>query len=296
MPRIRSLKPEFWSSPGIETISPWARLLFQAMWNWADDAGRGTCNLRELQGFAFPNDTAEEVGTSDGFRRTMSEVRGQFGVIFYRVKGRPYYEIPSFHGHQRNERMAKGKHPSSTEGEPWDFMALSSDGAEDVGASDTTARNVSEAPTTSGTGCKEQGNRGTGESAPSGAGTSVPREINAGVVVGAWTDAYEATAGTKASGGMRGQVGREARQLLEDGADPALVLQAARDVAEKGRSTLEREYGPLAARARIRAVPDDEDYEAPQAPREVVFDPDPSRLIRWHEEQKAAWLAERGRA
>jgi len=37
-------------------------------------------------------------------------------------------------------------------------------------------------------------------------------------------------------------------------------------------------------------------YVAPQAPREVVFDPDPSRLSRWHAEQKAAWLAEQGSA
>lgn len=26
MPRIRTIKPEFWSSPGIETTSPWIRV------------------------------------------------------------------------------------------------------------------------------------------------------------------------------------------------------------------------------------------------------------------------------
>ena len=43
-------------------------------------------------------------------------------------------------------------------------------------------------------------------------------------------------------------------------------------------------------------VSDVEEYVAPQAPREVVFDPDPTALPRWHEQQKATWLAARGRA
>ena len=56
MPRIRTIKPEFWSSPGVAKMSPLARLTFIGMWNWADDAGRGTYNPRELMGFIFPND------------------------------------------------------------------------------------------------------------------------------------------------------------------------------------------------------------------------------------------------
>ncbi|GAA4928929.1 hypothetical protein GCM10023224_05370 [Streptomonospora halophila] len=122
MARIRTIKPEFWSSPGIETISPWARLLFIAMWNWADDAGRGTCQLRELQSFAFPLDEEAPVATMGGFRQALAEVRDQFGVVFYKVGGRPYYAIPSWKRHQRNERTAQSRFPAPEEGEPWDFM------------------------------------------------------------------------------------------------------------------------------------------------------------------------------
>lgn len=123
MPRIRTIKPEFWSSPGIENTSPWSRLLFIAMWNWADDAGRGTCQLRELQAFAFPYDEdAPEVATMAGFRRTLAEVRDQYDVVFYKVSGRPYYAIPSWKRHQRNERTAKSKYPAPNEGEKWDFL------------------------------------------------------------------------------------------------------------------------------------------------------------------------------
>jgi hypothetical protein len=168
MARIRTIKPEFWSSPGVETISPWARLLYIAMWNWADDAGRGTCNLRELQAFAFPFDeAAEDVGSSDGFRRTLAEVRGRFGVVFYRVDGRCYYAIPTWRKHQRNERSAQSRHPAPEEGEPWDFMPPDQGSS---GSSDNLRHRVteapssaSEAPKSSGPGTGEQGNRGTGE-------------------------------------------------------------------------------------------------------------------------------------
>lgn len=247
MPRIRSLKPEFWSSPGIETISPWARLLYMAMWNWADDAGRGTCNLRELQSFAFPHDEeSEDVGTSDGFRRVMSEVRGQFGVVFYKVNGRPYYEIPSFVGHQRNERVAKGKYPTSSEGEPWDFMPPTREGAEAPTTSVVPIRKMSAAPTTSGTGYKEQGNRGTGDSAPNGAGAASPIDVTPNVVVAAWVEAFTAPTGRQSPPtSMRSQAGKEAKQLLDGGAVPHLVVEAARLAGDKGYATLQREYAPL---------------------------------------------------
>ena len=145
MPRIRTVKPEFWSSPGIENISPWARLLFIAMWNWADDAGRGTCQLKQLQAFAFPNDDEEEapeVATMTGFKHTLDEVRNQYSVVFYKVDGRPYYAIPSWKRHQRNERTAKSKHPAPEEGQKWDFLGPDQRRG---GSSDNLRRTVAEA-------------------------------------------------------------------------------------------------------------------------------------------------------
>ena len=56
MPRIRSIKPEFWDSPSTASASLRVRLLFIAMWNWADDHGRGTANASQVLSFAFPND------------------------------------------------------------------------------------------------------------------------------------------------------------------------------------------------------------------------------------------------
>ena len=172
MPRIRTIKPEFWSSPGIQHLSPWARLLYIAMWNWADDSGRGTCNLRELQAFAFPLDEESEVvGTSDGFRRTLAEVRDTFGVVFYTVDGRPYYEIPSWSKHQRRERNAQSRYPGPDEGESWDFNPVTCEAKEVPSQAKETPDNVTELARTSGPGTGEQGNRGTPCSPPRGDAT-----------------------------------------------------------------------------------------------------------------------------
>ena len=150
MARIRSIKPEFWDSPSTAKASPWARLLFIAMWNWADDFGRGTANLKELEGFAFPNDDGftDMRGNTVHFRDLVAEVSDCFGVMFYEVSGRPYYAIPSWETHQRNERRAKAsKYPSP---EVRDSVA-------EIPCKST------EDPNISGAGTGEQGNRGTGE-------------------------------------------------------------------------------------------------------------------------------------
>lgn len=169
MARIRTIKPEFWDSPDTARASAVARLLYIAMWNWADDAGRGVANLKELEGFAFPNDDVRELsgGTSENFRHVLAEVRDSFEVVFYKVRGRPYYEIPSWRKHQRNERTAKGKHPSADEGLAWDFMAPDQgrDGTSDIvrRVAAEVPSTAEEAPRSSGPGTGEQGNIGTGE-------------------------------------------------------------------------------------------------------------------------------------
>lgn len=112
MARIRAIKPEFWSSPGIESLDPYARLLYVAMWNWADDNGNGVANARELLGFAFPLD--EEITVAD-LRRWLVDITRVFGVIFYTVAGRSYYSIPSWEKHQKFDRRSKGKYPDPDE-------------------------------------------------------------------------------------------------------------------------------------------------------------------------------------
>ena len=148
MARIRTIKPKFWDSPDTAKAGPWARLLFIALWNWADDYGRGTANMKELEGFAFPNDDqfTDRSGNTVQFRELVAEVSECFGVLFYTVDGRPFYAIPSWEQHQRNERRAKqSKYPSPQV----------RDGVAEIPCNDA------ELPNSSGPGTGEEGNRGT---------------------------------------------------------------------------------------------------------------------------------------
>lgn len=177
MARIRALKPEYWSSPGHRDLrgDPWARLLFMALWNWADDNGRGTANARELAGFAFPHD--EDITSAD-IRRMLGGIRRAFGVVFYEVDGRPYYAIPSWERHQKIDKRSGGRHPAPEEGQPWDPDPES---ASDLVSSDDSpvaaepSEGSSESPSSTrrepGAGTGEQGNRGEPPSSPPPAAT-----------------------------------------------------------------------------------------------------------------------------
>ena len=107
MPRIRTIKPEFFGSPDTAKASFKARILYIAMWCWADDYGVGLTNLQSLAGFAFEHDdtSASEV------QSLLSEVQGSFGVVFYTVGGRYYYAIPSWDDHQKTQRKAARRNP-----------------------------------------------------------------------------------------------------------------------------------------------------------------------------------------
>ncbi len=155
MARIRTIKPEFWDSPSTARASAVARLAFIAMWNWADDFGRGTANMKELEGFIFPNDDIPTLsgGKSRSFRDVVAEVVDCFGVLFYEVDGRPYFAIPSWQKHQRNEKRAQAKYPGPDE----------ADSAPDLGIGESSAKvrhDVAESLGSSGLGT---GEIGTGE-------------------------------------------------------------------------------------------------------------------------------------
>lgn len=170
MPRIRTIKPEFWSSPDLAGMSMEARLTYIALWNWADDSGRGSANPRELLGFVFPND---HHLTLDGFRRVLGEIRRGFGVVFYTVRGRPYFEIPTWSQHQKIDKRAADRYPASEQGIAWDPESeQSSDQHEQDDSADSTENSVVpiEFPPRTrsehGAGTGEQGNRGSTPCSP----------------------------------------------------------------------------------------------------------------------------------
>jgi len=105
VPRIRSVKPDFWDSQDTANASLRTRLLYIAMWNWADDYGIGDGHPGRIITFAFPND---DIAAAD-YPRLLADVSDAFGVVFFEHLGRPYFIIPAWDKHQRTEKKAKPK-------------------------------------------------------------------------------------------------------------------------------------------------------------------------------------------
>lgn len=155
MARIRTIKPDFWDSPDTREASMEARLMYIAMWNWADDYGIGDGNHARLVSFAFPNG---EIPVSD-YPRLLSEVSRTFGVVFFDFEGRPFYVIPTWEKHQRTEKRAKERADLTSAAR----MAVQARNHAEVEHSDTGVGESAESLGESGAGTGELGNWGTGE-------------------------------------------------------------------------------------------------------------------------------------
>lgn len=193
MARMRTLKPEFFDSPSTAEADLAVRLTFMAMWSWADDSGHGTGNLKELEAFCWPNDEVTELprrsrGNSAGapggwrnFAEICGEVAEVFGVVFYKVRNRPYYWIPSFKQHQSKDFRPTSRYPLLEEGEMFDVTSgnVIGSGSVDTSSGTTSAPmrgNSADAPGDPALVIGEQGNRGTGEQGMSADAATAPPE------------------------------------------------------------------------------------------------------------------------
>lgn len=225
MARIRTIKPEFWSDEKIVELDFEYRLLFQGIWNFADDQGYIDCSPKRIKMQIFPGDNVE---VSRGLARLLEDSL----LTAYRLKSDPeryVLHVANWEQHQRVSNPAKPRF------KPDDLE-------ECVSVPDLLARSLEDSRVLG------KGREGKGrDSAPNGAGaTAPPTDINAGVVTAAWVEAFTAPAGRQQPPpGMRGQAGREAKSLLDGGAVPSLVFEAARRAGDKGYATIEREYAPL---------------------------------------------------
>ena len=103
MARIRTIKPEFFTSEDIVSLSPLARLLYIALWCEADREGRLSWKPRTLKMRYFPADDCD-------IESLCGEILS-LGMV--RLYGNGYAYIPSFHAHQHvNPREQASQLPS----------------------------------------------------------------------------------------------------------------------------------------------------------------------------------------
>src|SRR3954465_11306627 len=62
MPRIRTIKPEFWADEKLAPMEPITRLVFLGLISMADDAGRLLASVKQIDALLFPltDDSARE--------------------------------------------------------------------------------------------------------------------------------------------------------------------------------------------------------------------------------------------
>jgi hypothetical protein len=238
--RIRSVKPEMRTSL---TVAAWPREVRYAwvlLWGYLDDHGRGRDDMRLLLADMFPLDRDVTSKKLDRWLDLMCQPGPEDPIpalCRYVVAGQAYLHAPRWTDHQ------KVSHPKDSRIPPCPVNHASPETFRKPSGSRQEERQNDSVPRAR----ADQGKEGKG----SGRGSprvpdGTPNEITPASIVGAWVDAFTAPEGRQQPpGAMRSQAGREAKKLLDGGAQPTRVLEAARRAGEKGYATIEREYAPL---------------------------------------------------
>lgn len=99
MARIRTVKPEFWSSEQVMSCSPVARLLFIGIWNFCDDGGNHPMSARTIKALVFPGDDISIASVES----LISELLTADLLITYCVDGKIYIHVQGWK-HQKIEK------------------------------------------------------------------------------------------------------------------------------------------------------------------------------------------------
>jgi len=101
--RIRTIKPEFWQSESLASVSRDARLVAIALLNYADDTGVFLANGRVFKGALFPFD--DDLNVFDAF----SELSRIGFVGFAEHSGKILGKVLNFLAHQRIDKPQKSR-------------------------------------------------------------------------------------------------------------------------------------------------------------------------------------------
>lgn len=146
--RIRSIKPEFWTSEDISRLGYFDRLLFIALWSYVDDNGVGVDRVPLIIGDLFPEDMSRDPRDTLARVSEGLEALAEAGLIVrYEADGKRYLCVSTWRKHQRIDKPNVPRYPlpTSGDGDPGDSLA-------------TPSRECRESPAP---GTEEQRNRGT---------------------------------------------------------------------------------------------------------------------------------------
>jgi uncharacterized phage protein (TIGR02220 family) len=106
MARIRTIKPEFWTSEQVAECSTTARLLFIGIWNFCDDHGLHPASVKRLKMEVFPSDSI----TDEDIEAMAQELQAAKLLHAYEVDGKGYWQVTGWEKHQKIEKPTY-RHP-----------------------------------------------------------------------------------------------------------------------------------------------------------------------------------------
>ncbi|MBF8703038.1 DnaT-like ssDNA-binding domain-containing protein [Pseudomonas putida] len=112
MARIRTIKPEFWTSEQVMECSAMARLLFIGIWNFCDDAGNHPMSPKTIKALVFPGDDITALAVEG----LLTELVTNRLITLYEASSKQYLHVNGWH-HQKIDRPTV-KHPEFVEPSP----------------------------------------------------------------------------------------------------------------------------------------------------------------------------------
>ncbi|WP_095064339.1 DnaT-like ssDNA-binding domain-containing protein [Pseudomonas sp. Irchel s3f19] len=109
MARIRTIKPEFWTSEQVMECSAMARLLFIGIWNFCDDAGNHPMSPKTIKALVFPGDDITALAVEG----LLAELVSNRLITIYEAASKQYLHVNGWH-HQKIDRPTV-KHPEFVE-------------------------------------------------------------------------------------------------------------------------------------------------------------------------------------
>lgn len=107
MARIRTIKPDAFTSDSLSSVSVLARWTFAGLWTYCDDEGRGRADSRLVKAALFPIDDATTLRQVE---KALDELEAISAICRYEADGKPYLHCPNW-DHQKINRPSESRLP-----------------------------------------------------------------------------------------------------------------------------------------------------------------------------------------
>lgn len=212
MPRIRTIKPEFFTSLTIASLPLEARLTFIGLWTHVDDEGRCVDDTRLIRAAVWPLDErlSSDIET-DLKRLTESSL-----IVRYEVDGRRYLAVQGWREHQKINRPTLSKLPAPPDRPIHRGHQPPPAETQPSGIGGSHQRPLTEDSLAERKGKEGKGREGKGVPPPADAGALT---LSTPYIVGEWLEHCR----KRPPGNVVGQVGRSVKAMLAEGIDPVDV-------------------------------------------------------------------------